>query len=123
MAHLDGFRVAAGRDPRGLPVVSGDGEIVGKITDMWIDEPEQMVRYLEYELNPEFGTGTRLVPLTLARIWRNRVQVRTIYGKHFAGVPVLKQPDVITKLEEEKVCAYYGGGLLYADEARLNPQI
>mgnify|MGYP005746935561 FL=1 len=45
------FFVGAGRDPRDLPVVAGDGEVVGKISDMWIDEPEQLVRYLEIELD------------------------------------------------------------------------
>ena len=73
MSGSESFRVAAGRDPRGLPVVAGDGAIVGKVTDMWIDEPEQMVRYLELELDAEFGGGSRLVPLTFARIWGNRV--------------------------------------------------
>jgi photosynthetic reaction center H subunit len=29
----------------------------------------------------------------------------------------------VTKLEEDKVSAYYGGGHLYADVKRLEPQI
>jgi photosynthetic reaction center H subunit len=41
MAGTEHFHVSAGRDPRGLPVMAGDKAIVGKITDMWIDEPEQ----------------------------------------------------------------------------------
>ena len=44
MAGTEHFHVAAGRDPRGLPVMAGDEAIVGKIIDMWIDEPEQLVR-------------------------------------------------------------------------------
>ncbi|WP_375257676.1 photosynthetic reaction center subunit H [Citreimonas sp.] len=123
MAGLEGFAVAAGRDPRGLPVVAGDGAIVGKIVDMWLDEPEQLVRFLEIELDPEFGDGTRLVPLTLARILRNQVKVHSIYGKHFAGVPQLKGANQITKLEEDKIAGYYGGGKLYADETRMGPQL
>lgn len=106
-----------------MPVIAGDGEIVGKIVDMWIDEPEQMVRYLEIELDAEFGEGTRLVPLTLARIWLNAVHVKSIYGKHFAKVPTIKSATQVTKLEEDKVSAYYGGGHLYADVKRLEPQI
>ncbi len=123
MAGLSNFAVAAGADPRGLPVTAGDGAIVGKIVDMWLDEPEQLVRYLEIELDAEFGEGTRLVPLTLARILRNEVRVKSIYGAHFGGVPKTKAPNQVTKLEEDMICAYYGGGTLYADEARLNPQI
>ena len=98
MSGSESFRVAAGRDPRGLPVVAGDGAIVGKVTDMWIDEPEQMVRYLELELDAEYGGGSRLVPLTFARIWGNRVKVRSIFGEHFAGVPTLAAAQQVTNL-------------------------
>jgi photosynthetic reaction center H subunit len=38
-------------------------------------------------------------------------------------VPTLKNPNQITKLEEEKVSAYYGGGTLYADPVRGEPLI
>ncbi|MEM9551477.1 MAG: photosynthetic reaction center subunit H [Pseudomonadota bacterium] len=123
MSANDSFGVAAGRDPRGLPVVSGDGEIVGEITDMWIDEPEQLVRYLEYKLDPKWGDGTRLVPLTLARIKSNQVAIKSIYAKHFATVPTIASPRQVTLLEEEKVSAYYGGGKLYADSARQESQL
>ena len=115
------FTVAAGNDPRGLPVRAGDKKIVGMVSDMWVDEPEQLVRYLEIEL--EGGAGTRLVPMTLCRIWRNTVDVKTLFGEHFAGVPKTAKPDVVTKLEEDKISAYYGGGVLYASKARLDPQI
>ena len=123
MSGSESFRVAAGRDPRGLPVVAGDGAIVGKVTDMWIDEPEQMVRYLELDLDAEFGGGSRLVPLTFARIWGNRVKVRSIFGEHFAGVPTLAAAQQVTKLEEDKISAYYGGGTLYASTERQEPQL
>ena len=123
MAATEHFHVAAGRDPRGLPVMAGDGEVVGMVTDLWIDEPEQLVRYLEFELDADHGGGKRLVPMTLVRIWRNHVKVLKLYGKHFAGVPQHASPNQVTKLEEDKISAYYGGGTLYADEARLNPQL
>ncbi|QBF34226.1 photosynthetic reaction center subunit H [Thalassococcus sp. S3] len=123
MSANEAFAVAAGRDPRGLPVMSGDGEIVGEVTDMWIDEPEQLVRYLEYKLDPKWGEGTRLVPMTLVRIWSNQVKIKSIYAKHFATVPTIASPRQVTLLEEEKISAYYGGGKLYADSSRLEPQI
>jgi len=49
--------------------------------------------------------------------------VRSIYGEHFADVPGIKSDSSITLLEEEKIMAYYGGGTLYADAKRLEPQI
>ncbi|MBK1635345.1 photosynthetic reaction center subunit H [Rhodovulum adriaticum] len=126
MAALSTFKVSAGRDPRGMDVVAGDGAVVGKVVDMWVDEPEQVVRYLEIELNGEYGSGRRLLPMQVARLgWlKPVVHVHSIYGKHFANVPTIKSTKQITKLEEEKVCAYYAGGKLYADvEERLEPQL
>ncbi len=123
MSANDAFRFAAGRDPRGLPVQAGDGEIVGRISDMWIDEPEQLVRYLEIELDAKWGKGSRLVPMTFARIGSDRVKIKSIFGKHFATVPTIASPRQVTMLEEEKISGYYGGGTLYADASRQEPQI
>jgi photosynthetic reaction center H subunit len=123
LSVLEEFRVSAGRDPRGLPVVAGDGEVVGRITDMWIDVPEQMVRYLTLDLNPEGSGQTRLVPLTMARIQSDRVTVRSLYQHNFAGVPQIAGTEQITLLEEEKICAYYAGGTMYADPKRAEPCI
>ena len=123
MSKLQGFEVSAGIDPRGLPVQAGDGEVVGTVAELWVDEPEHLVRYLEIDLDAEFGGGKRLVPIGMARIWPSRLQVRSIFGKHFAGVPKTRSADVITKLEEEKISAYYAGGTLYASSERLEPQL
>ena len=49
--------------------------------------------------------------------------IQSIYGKHFATVPTIASPTQVTLLEEEKICGYYGGGLLYADQARQDPQL
>jgi len=123
MAASEHFAVSAGRDPRGLKVEAGDGEIVGKISDMWIDEPEQLVRYLEIELDAEHGSGKRLVPMTFSKIKSDRVRIHAIFGEHFADVPTTASPRQVTLLEEEKISAYYGGGKLYASQARLEPQL
>ena len=122
MSAAEGFLVAAGRDPRGLPVVAGDGEVVGKITDMWIDEPEQLVRYLELELDSKWGSGTRLMPMTFARIKSSSVNVHALYGKHFATIPTIASPRQVTLLEEDKISGFYGGGKLYAGD-RQEPRI
>lgn len=121
MGATDKFSVAAGRDPRGLNVMAGDGEIVGTISDMWVDEPEQLIRYLEIELDKDHGGGKRLVPITMTRIWSGHVKIKSIFGKHFAAVPTTKSATEVTMLEEEKISAYYAGGTLYASPARLDP--
>lgn len=121
LAKAEAFHISTGLDPRGLPVVSGDKQIVGTVTDVWIDEPEALVRYIEYDLKD--GGGKRLVPITMARIWFNSVKVASIYAHQFADVPTIKSDAQITLLEEEKICAYYGGGYLYAAQSRQDPQI
>ncbi|WP_322893160.1 MULTISPECIES: photosynthetic reaction center subunit H [unclassified Yoonia] len=123
MSMLPDFKVSAGMDPRGKVVVGGDGEVIGRIIDMWVDVPESLVRYLTVDLNPE-GTGkTRLIPMNMSRIKGNRVVVRSLYAHNWDGVPVTKLADQITMLEEEKITAYYAGGTLYASAARLEPQV
>lgn len=110
MAQARGFSVSAGRDPRGLPVQAADLEVVGRVSDMWVDAPEQLVRYLEIELN---SGGRRLVPMTLARIWPDRVRIRAIASDRFEGIPQTKSMTTVTKLEEDKISGYVGGGWMY----------
>lgn len=110
MGQAKGFVVSAGRDPRGLPVQAADLEVVGRISDMWVDAPEQLVRYLEIELN---DGGKRLVPMTLARIWPDRVRIRAIASDRFAGIPQTKSLTTVTKLEEDKISGYVAGGWMY----------
>lgn len=123
LSNLPDFAFSAGRDPRGKAVFAGDGEVVGRIIDMWVDVPEQMVRFLTVDLNPEGSGQTRLIPINFCKISNNRVTVRSIYGTHFSGVPGIANTDQVTLLEEEKIMAYYGGGTLYADPARSEPKI
>jgi len=121
LERADAYRVTAGRDPRGLPVVAGDDAVVGEVSDIWIDAPEQLARYLEVRLDADHGGGTRLIPINFARIGAERVKVRSIFGKHFAHVPVTRSSDQITLLEEDRIAGYYGGGTLYASDARNAP--
>lgn len=123
MSTLPDFKISAGRDPRGLAVVGGDGEVVGRIVDLWVDVPEQMVRYLTIDLNPEGSGKTRLIPMTMARIKSDRVTVRSLYAHNFDGVPQTRSASEVTLLEEDKITAYYAGGTLYAAPSRLESQI
>jgi photosynthetic reaction center H subunit len=118
-------------DPRGMKVVGNDGAVVGTVTDLWVDTPEIMVRYFEVELAggapapatkagegaaPAAGRKRVLLPVNFAHVAKKKgqVEVAAIPGKLFAQVPVTKKPDQVTMLEEEKICAYYGGGFLLA---------
>jgi photosynthetic reaction center H subunit len=110
LALAEGFHVSAGRDPRGLPVQAGDLEVVGRVSDMWVDAPEQLVRYLEIDLN---SGQKRLVPMTLARIWEDRVRVNFLASDSFDGIPATKSATEVTKLEEDKISAYVASGWMY----------
>ncbi len=115
MSQAAAFAVSAGRDPRGLPVQAGDLEVVGRISDMWVDAPEQLVRYLEITLN---SGSKKLVPMPMVKIQADRVRISSLSSDLFEGVPATKSQTEVTLLEEEKISAYYAGGTLYAADKR-----
>ncbi|MEM9461606.1 MAG: photosynthetic reaction center subunit H [Myxococcota bacterium] len=45
------FSVSAGPDPRGWQVIGADGVVAGKVSDIWVDRADLLVRYLEVELD------------------------------------------------------------------------
>ncbi|CAH2601016.1 Reaction center protein H chain [Rhodovastum atsumiense] len=107
-------------DPRGYPVVATDGVVAGKITEAWVDRAEPQVYYYDVKLN---DGRTVILPARLAVVddTAQRVTVASITAAQFAGVPAIKNPDVITLLEEDKIAGYYAGGHLYAVPARQEP--
>ncbi len=99
-----------------MNVVSADKKVVGTISDLWVDVPEQLVRYLEVELKDK---SSCLLPMPLALIKGDGVHVDALFGKHFPKVPRTKAQTKVTMLEEEKISAYYSGGKLYASYDRM----
>jgi photosynthetic reaction center H subunit len=123
MRAAPSFFVADGDpDPRGMTVIGADRGIAGTIRDVWIDKSEIIIRYYEVEIP---GGKRVLLPANFSRVdrRRNEVRVNSILADQFADVPALKHPDQITLLEEDKVCAYYGGGTLYATPGRAEPRL
>jgi photosynthetic reaction center H subunit len=110
MSRLEGFVVSAGRDPRGLPVQAADLEVVGRVSDVWVDASEQLVRYLEVDLN---SGKKRLLPMTLARIWSDRVRISALASDNFDHIPATRSATEVTKLEEDKICAFVASGWMY----------
>jgi photosynthetic reaction center H subunit len=112
-------------DPRGMTVVGADGVTGGKVTDVWVDRSESLIRYLEVAVSGAHdGVGkTVLLPMNFSRVDGRRkiVRVRSILGSQFADVPTLRNPTQVTRREEERVCAYYGAGTLYATPGRAEP--
>ncbi len=110
MRMTEEMSVSAGTDPRGMPVIGNDDTIAGTVSDMWIDVPEQLVRYLEIELKEG---GKRLAPITMVQIKPRYVWVKSISSGSFPKVPVTAKDDQVTLLEEDKICGFYAGGLMY----------
>jgi len=110
-------------DPRGMQVVGADKAVGGVVTDVWVDRSEPQIRYLEVEASAGGVKRHVLLPINFARIdgGRRQVRVASILGRHFAEVPGLAHPDRVTLLEEDRICAYYAGGHLYATPARMGP--
>jgi photosynthetic reaction center H subunit len=106
-------------DPRGKKVLGADGEVGGTVVDLWVDRSEYIFRYVELEAT----NGRRvLVPMTFCKVARDgTVRVQAILGAQFADVPGLRHAEQITLLEEDKVCAYYGAGTLFATPERAEP--
>jgi photosynthetic reaction center H subunit len=106
-------------DPRGKPVIGADGEVGGTVVDLWVDRSEAIFRYLEVEV-----AGSKrhvLLPVNFSRIGRSRIDVRSILGAQFADVPGTAGTGQVTRLEEDRICAYYGAGTLYATPGRQEP--
>ena len=113
------FRVVEGDpDPRGMPVVAGDGSVAGTVSDVWVDTAEVLIRYLEVTVGAGEAARTVLVTSGFADIRRGKVDVKSINAAQFADVPAIKTPARITRLEEEQIMAYFGAGMLYADKRR-----
>ena len=104
-------------DPRQLPVVDGRGRPVGVVRELWVDRGVKILRYLEVELSlPEVAGMRVLLPIYYADVSARygRVRVRALLAHQFATVPALASNDQITAREEDRVNAYYAGGLIFS---------
>ncbi len=124
--------VIPSNDPQliGWPVVAADGVTVGKVSDIWVDQAEHLIRYLEVETT----TGKKvLAPMMVAVVHGNSlidallpiiedkpkfVEVDAITAAQFEGVPTLETAGIITRYEEDRIQAYFGGGYMYATPER-----
>ncbi len=124
LREMPEFQVAsASTDPRGLPVVGADGQVGGTVADIWVDHSENIVRYIEVEAPSANGPRRVLLPMTFARVHRDRVAVKSVLGAQLSTAPAPRQPNRVTLLEEDKISAYYGAGTLYAEPSRQEPLI
>ncbi|MBK5914856.1 photosynthetic reaction center subunit H [Rhodocyclus purpureus] len=110
-------------DPRGSTVVTFDREVAGTVVDIWVDRSEVCARYYEVEVQTANGTRKVLLPINFTKFIKpvGQVSVRALKAAQFADIPGLAHPDQVTLREEDRICAYFAGGKLYADPSRLGP--
>jgi photosynthetic reaction center H subunit len=124
--------IVSPNDPQlvGWPVVAADGVTVGKVSDIWVDQAEHLIRYLEVETT----TGKKvLAPMMVATVHGNGlidallpiiedkpkfVEIDAITAAQFENAPTLETAGIITRYEEDRVQAYFGGGYMYATPER-----
>jgi photosynthetic reaction center H subunit len=121
MRVAPGISVSRGdADPRGFAMLGVDGKAVGKVSELWIDRADRLVRYLEVVLD---SGRTVLVPMTMVLVKgkKGEVQTDSISAAQFANAPGIGERDSITLDEEERIVAYFGGGYLYSSRERSEP--
>jgi photosynthetic reaction center H subunit len=126
-ARIVPMRVAAGisvsrgdADPRGFAMLGVDGKAAGKVSELWIDRADRLVRYLEVVLD---SGRSVLVPMMMVVVKGSKgiVQTDSISAAQFANAPGIGGSDTITLDEEERIVAYFGGGYLYSSPERSEP--
>lgn len=121
-----GFRVARqDKNPIGMPVFGCDDRMAGICTNIWVDQSERVIRYLEVRLMGDAGSPGRsvTVPMAMSQVnaRRGKITCDAVRGDQFGLAPALASTSQITRLEEEKVIGYFGGGYLYAKRSRIEP--
>ena len=119
-------------DPRGMKVIAADGKVAGTVKDVWVDRSEPRVLFFEVALDntgaPAGDAGpvpNPLLPYGFARVnfGRGEINVCSIMSDQFLHVPRTASAEQITRLEEDRITAYFAGGLLYAHPTRQDPLI
>ena len=124
--------IVAPNDPQliGWTVIAADKQVAGTVSDIWVDQAEHLIRYLEVTT----PSGKKvLAPMMVAVVHGNSlidallpiiqdkpefVEIDAITAAQFENVPALDTAGVITRYEEARIQAYCGGGYMYATPER-----
>ncbi|MGB7419536.1 MAG: photosynthetic reaction center subunit H, partial [Erythrobacter sp.] len=114
------------KTPVGLPVYGADKKLAGKDSDVWVDQSEHIIRYLEVET---LSNRKVLVPMFVAAVQGKSmlgglipivddqtplIDVTAIRSDQFDAVPSIATPGQITRREEDQIMGFFGGGYMYA---------
>ncbi|MEM1275304.1 MAG: photosynthetic reaction center subunit H [Pseudomonadota bacterium] len=116
-------------DPRGLDVIANDMEVAGTVTDVWVDRAEHLIRYVEMQVKDM--DKKVLIPMNLVTFHRGakfrgpagKVMVRSLLASQFANCPGTASPTQVTRLEEDKIMAYFAGGKFFQTPRSRDPLV
>lgn len=118
----DFYLAAKDPDPRGWRFVCSDGRTGGRVSDIWIDRSDRVIRYLAVEL----AEGRHvLAPFFHCSVDKSRRVVTTdsINADQLTRVPAVETDGQITRREEDRIMGYFGGGYLYSHPSRAEPLV
>ncbi|MBK1696335.1 photosynthetic reaction center subunit H [Rhodovibrio salinarum] len=126
ISQAEGWKVIdSDPDPRGMDVYCADGETAGTVKEIWVDKPESIIRYLEVDCGTAQAAKSVLVPFFLTKVKGNArkkwIDVKAVTASQFKDAPTVKDNTQITRLEEDKIMGYFGGGHLHAMPHRAEP--
>jgi sporulation protein YlmC with PRC-barrel domain len=117
LGELSDYRVAKGdTDPRGWDVITGDGERIGKVSELLVDTTSMEARYLDADVDEKKLELERidrhiLVPLDAARLDRPKknVVVDSLFMKDLGSVPIYGGLPLTSDTEQQIRSAYRAG--------------
>ncbi len=110
LGDTDLMVAAPAQDVRGRTAMDSDGEEVGNVKSLLIDEQEAKVRFLEVESGDFLGLGgkTRLIPVdAVARVDEDAVHLNAT-REHVHGSPAYDPELVDEKTHYRALYDYYG---------------
>jgi len=102
-------------DPRGLLLYGLDREPVGRIVDIWFNQAEYDARYFSYAIDGRIGQFLAPVFLCVLDMKNKMARVNTLTARQLRNNPV-RAGEVISWRDEDRVNAYFAGGVLYKGE-------
>ena len=112
LGEVDETVARADEDIRGRDVKDRNGDDLGKVKDLLVDQSENRVRFLEVASGGFLGIGqdTSLIPVdAIVSITEDEVQIDQT-REHVAGAPVYDPQLVVQKDDYGPFLNYYGYG-------------
>lgn len=116
LKDLPDFELAEGNpDVRGWEVKGGDGQKVGEVTDLIIDQSAERVKYLDVEVDKKVARSKGqhvLIPIGAAQLDKSddRVIVNGIASTQVRNLPAYDQ-QAVTREYEAQVQRYFATGM------------